>query len=115
MHELGIVFHIIKQVEEVCAGKGLKAVASVTLEVGEVSTIVDSYLGDCWKWAVEKSEVMKGCALRIEKLPAVTMCDSCGRTYGTVEHGRTCPFCASGDTHLVSGSEVMIKEIEARE
>ena len=31
----------------------------------------------------------------------------------TVEHGKTCPFCQSPRTHLVSGNEINIKEIEA--
>ena len=34
-------------------------------------------------------------------------------TYATVEHGKTCPFCQSPRTHLVSGNEINIKEIEA--
>ena len=114
MHELGIIFHIIKQVEELCEESRLSSVASVTLEVGEVSAIVDTYLADCWKWAVEKTEVLKGAALKIERLPAVTICEDCGKTYATVEQGKTCPFCSSENTHLVSGSEIMIKEIEAR-
>lgn len=113
MHELGIVFHIIKRVEEVCAENKLRSVASVTLEVGEVSAIVDTYLIDCWKWAVEKTELLKGCELKTEKTPAVTICDDCGKTYRTVEHGRICPFCSSENTQLVSGSDIMIKEIEA--
>ena len=113
MHELGIVFHIVKRVEEVCEENRLRTVASVTLQVGEVSAIVDSYLTDCWRWAADKTEALRGSSLKIEKLPAVTMCDACGRTYGTVEHGRVCPFCSSEETHLVSGSEIMIKEIEA--
>ena len=114
MHELGIVFHIVKRVEEGCAENKLSSVASVTLEVGEVSAIVDTYLTDCWKWAVEKTEALKGCELKIEQTPAVTICEDCGKTYRTVEHGRTCPFCASENTQLVSGNEIMIKEIEAR-
>jgi hydrogenase nickel incorporation protein HypA/HybF len=113
LHELGIVFHVIKQVEEVCAENGLRTVASVTLQVGEVSAIVDTYLADCWRWAADKTEALKGSSLEIEKLPAVTMCDTCGKTYGTVEHGRVCPFCGSEETRLVSGSEILIKEIEA--
>ena len=113
MHELGIVFHIIEQVEEVCAENKLRSVASVTLEIGEVSAIVDTYLSDCWGWAVEKSELMKGAALKTEKVMAVTICDDCGKTYGTVAHGRTCPFCSSENTQLVSGNDIMIKEIEA--
>jgi hydrogenase nickel incorporation protein HypA/HybF len=111
---LGIVFHIIKRVEDVCAENKLSSVASVTLEVGEVSAIVDTYLVDCWKWAVEKTELLKGCALKTEQVPAVTVCDDCGKTYRTVEHGRRCPFCSSENTHLIGGSDIVIKEIEAR-
>ena len=30
-------------------------------------------------------------------VPAVTVCNTCGKTYGTVEHGRICPYCHSED------------------
>ena len=36
MHELGIVFHVIKSVEKIGEENGLTNVASVTLELGEV-------------------------------------------------------------------------------
>ncbi len=42
MHELGIVFHIIDSVEAVGKENSLQAVSSVTLELGEVSTVIDS-------------------------------------------------------------------------
>ena len=113
MHELGIVFHIIDSLEEVGREQNLVAIASVTLEVGEVSTIIDTYLKDCWKWAVGRTTLLKGAELRVETVPAVTFCEACGKTYGTVEHGKTCPACGSEKTYLVSGNEVSIKEIEA--
>jgi hydrogenase nickel incorporation protein HypA/HybF len=113
MHELGIVFHIINEVEDVCRENSLTKVASVTVQFGEVSAVVPEYLGDCWKWASEKSDFLKGALLHSETIPAVTMCDDCGKTYGTTEYGRICPFCASENTHLLSGQEITIKEIEA--
>lgn len=113
MHELGIVFHIIKSVEEVGEANALSAVSSVTLEVGEVSTVIDTFLLDCWKWAANKSDLLRNSNLLIEKIEAVTICEECNQLYGTVEHGRTCPYCASEYTHLVTGNEVNIKEIEA--
>lgn len=113
MHELGIVFHVIEQVEALCKEQGLSSVASVSLEIGEASAVVDEYLGDCWKWAAAKSEALREAELRIEKIPAVTLCDACGKTYATVEHGKTCPYCGSEETRLASGREIMIKEIEA--
>lgn len=113
MHELGVVFHIIRSVKHVAQENELTKIASVTLELGEVSTVIPSYLTDCWKWAVNKEELLKGAELRIETIPAVTYCENCRQTYGTVEHGKICPHCRSGQTYLLQGNEANIKEIEA--
>lgn len=113
MHELGVVFHIIKGVEKTAAENGLTDIASVTVELGQVSTVIPHYLTDCWKWAVKKTELLQNASLLIEEIPAVTWCDSCSKTYDTVKHGKTCPHCGSGKTWLMQGSEVNIKEIEA--
>lgn len=113
MHELGIVFHIIRSVEQVAAENNLEKVSAVVLELGEVSGVVPDYLTDCWKWAAAKTGLVSGSELRIETLRAVTHCDGCGRDYPTVAHGKTCPHCGSGETWLLTGSEVNIKEIEA--
>lgn len=113
MHELGVVFHVIKMVEQVVADNQLEEVAAVTLELGEVSSVIPSYLQDVWKWAVEKrSEHMKTAELKIETIPAVTFCEDCGQTYATVEHGKICPHCGSEHTYLLRGNEFNIKEIE---
>ena len=112
MHELGIVFHIIRTVEGVCAQNGVSRVSAVTLSLGEVSGVVPHYLTDAWKWASNKNPLVAGSELKVEEIPAITYCEACGKTYGTVEHGRTCPYCASGQTYLLQGQEVMVKEIE---
>ena len=82
------------------------------LRVGEVSTIVPHYLEDCWNWAVDRTELLKGCRLDIDVTPAVTWCDSCKRTYGTVDYGKICPYCGSEETWLQEGDECVIQEIE---
>lgn len=112
MHELGIVFHTIRTIEEVAAEQGLTRVGSVTLELGEVSGAIPQELVSCWDWAVQRSDLLRGAALHIETLPAVTHCGGCGQDYPTVAHGRTCPHCGSEDTWLLRGSEISIKEIE---
>ena len=80
---------------------------------GEVSGIIPYYLTDCWKWAVEKSQYLKGAELKIETLPAVTYCEDCKQTYPTVKYAKICPHCKSEHTYLLSGNEYTIKEIEA--
>lgn len=115
MHELGVVFHVIKKVEEVAKENNVSEISSVTIQLGEVSGVIHDYLQDCWKWAVEnKSEIMHGCTLEIETIPAITFCEDCKQEYPTVEHGKKCPHCGSENTYLLQGNEFMIKEIEAQ-
>lgn len=59
MHELGIVFHIIRSVEEIGRQNGRQAGHAVTLELGEVSGVLEDYLQDCWNWAAAKSEMLR--------------------------------------------------------
>ena len=112
MHELGVVFYIIRDVKEVAEANNVKRVESVTLELGEVSTVIPHYLEDCWNWAVKREPIMDGAKLKVETIPAVTWCDDCKREYPTVEHGKICPYCGSEHTWLKTGNEVNIKEIE---
>lgn len=111
MHELGIVFYIIRDVKQAAEENGVKRVSTVVMNIGEVSTIIPEYLQDCWRWAADKEELLRGCELKIEPIPAVTHCDGCGRDYPTVAHGKICPHCGSTETWLAQGREVEIKEI----
>ncbi len=112
LHELGIVYHIIRDVENVARVNGVRRVSSVTLLLGEVSGVVPDLLLDAWRWAADKKPITEGSELIVEPVEAVTHCEACGRDYGTVEHGKTCPHCGSGETYLLQGQEVMIKQIE---
>jgi hydrogenase nickel incorporation protein HypA/HybF len=111
MHELGIVFYIIRDVKETAEENGVAHVSTVVMNIGEVSTVIPEYLTDCWRWAADKEELLKGCELRCDIIPAVTRCEDCGAEYGTVAHGKTCPRCGSNHTFLLRGNEVEIKEI----
>ena len=112
MHELGIVYHIIRDVENVARANGVRRVSSVTLLLGEVSGVVPDLLLDAWRWAADKKPITEGAELIVEPVNAVTHCEACGRDYATVDYGKTCPHCGSGETYLLQGQEVMIKQIE---
>ena len=113
MHELGIVFYIIRDVKKAAQEHGVEHVNAVVMNIGEVSTVVPEYLTDCWNWAVKKTEIMKEARLDIEIIPAVTYCEDCQKEYPTVKYGKTCPHCGSGNTYLLRGNEFTIQEIEA--
>jgi Zn finger protein HypA/HybF (possibly regulating hydrogenase expression) len=112
MHELGIVFYIIRDVKAAAEENHVERVSGVVMNIGEVSTIVPEYLTDCWRWAADKEAMLKGCELKINIVPAVTFCGDCKKEYETVRYGRTCPYCNSEHTWLLRGNEVEIKEIE---
>ena len=113
MHELGTVLYIIEQVEKVVDENKLSEVASVTVQIGEVSGIIPEYITDAWKWAIKESKYLKETELKVEKLDAVTFCEDCQKTYPTVKYAKICPYCGSEHTYLVTGNEYIIKEIEA--
>ena len=113
MHELGTIRYVIDTVEKLAVENRLTKVGSVTLEVGEVSGIIPRFLTDYWDYAKKKTAYLQEAELKIETIRAVTYCQSCGKTYSTLEHAKICPYCGSDNTFLVTGNEYNIKEIEA--
>lgn len=112
MHELGIVFYIIRDVKKAAQENGVTHVSGVVMNIGEVSTVIPEYLTDCWRWAADKEDLLKGCALKCNIIPAVSWCEDCSREFPTVQNGKTCPHCGGSNTYLLRGNEVEIKEIE---
>lgn len=111
MHELGIVLHVIDQVEELAKENNVSKVTRLTLEVGEVSSIVPSYFSDCFEWAKKKTEYMQDTELEMIILEGVSYCKDCKKTYKTAEYAKKCPHCGSDNTYLVTGNELRIKDI----
>lgn len=112
MHELGIVMQVLDQVEKVAEQNDVKKVTKLTLEVGEVSSVVPDLFKDCFEWAKKRTERLKECLLDLVVLQAITYCRACDSTYSTTEYGKKCPSCGSEDTYLVTGNEIKIKDIE---
>ena len=116
MHELGIVFQIIKQVEDVAKANNVKSEKEVTLEIGEVSGIVPKYLTDAWGWACEhRSTLMKECKLNIITLKAKSFCTNCETAYDTLKFAKVCPNCGSNKTYLLTGKETNLKDIKVED
>ena len=115
MHELSIVTHVAKTLDEVAVENNLKKIGSVTLEIGEVSGIITDYFEDCWNYFKVKHPILKESILKIETIPAITFCEDCKQEYNTLEYGKICPHCQSEHTYLIQGNECNIKEIEAED
>ena len=113
MHELSIVTHVAKTLDEIAVENNISKIGSVTLAVGEVSGIMTDYFVDCWNYFKVKNPLIAESELKLETIPAITFCEDCKKEYETVKYGRIWPYCESEHTFLVTGNECSIKEIEA--
>ena len=113
MHEMGIILHLAKTLDEAAKENHIIRYGSVTLEVGEVSGIMTDYFEDCWNYFRGRHPLLVDCTLKLETVKAWTHCENCGKAYETVPNGVTCPYCGSTHTWLIRGNECVIKEVEA--
>ena len=113
MHELGIVVKVLEQVDEAAAQYNAQKILKVTMEVGEVSAIVPDLFTDAFHWAKKKTRFAQEAELEMIIIEGRTYCRACGETYRTTEFGKTCPHCGSPDTYLLTGDQVIIKDVAA--
>lgn len=112
MHELGIVMKVIEQAENAARENNVTKVTKLTLEVGEVSTIVPALFRDCYEWAKKRTEFLQESELNLIILEGISFCRTCRKTYKTTEYAKECPYCHGFDTYLVTGNEIRIKDME---
>lgn len=112
MHELGIVMNVIKQVEQVAEENGVDRVLKLNMEVGEVSSVVPELFTDCFEWAKKRTKYLKEAELELIILEGISYCRDCKSTYSTTAYAKQCPNCGSGNTYLVAGNEINIKNIQ---
>ena len=115
MHEMGIITHLAKTLDETAKEQNIKKITKVTIQVGEVSGIMTNLFNDCYNYFKVKNPVIASSELVIEPIRAITFCDSCKKEYSTIKYGRQCPYCDSFETYLIKGNECIIKEIEIDE
>ena len=113
MHEMGIILHLAKTLNQTAVDNNLTRIEQVTLQVGEVSGIMTDLFIDCYNYFKVQHPILKDSSLVLETTKALTHCDNCKKNYETVKYGIVCPYCGSSETWLVTGNECIIKEIVA--
>ena len=113
MHELGIVVNVLEQADEVAERCKAEKILRVTMEVGEVSSIVPDLFTDAFNWARKRTRFAQEAELEMIIIEGRTYCTNCGETYKTTEFGKKCPHCGSYETYLLTGDQVIIKDMEA--
>ncbi len=110
MHELGVISSMVKTIEEIIKKEGFTEVQKLVLEVGELSGVIPHYMEVCFPAAVYKT-FMENTILEMETVPGIVRCKDCGREFNATAQDFTCPECGSHNMEILSGNDVMIKEI----
>jgi len=117
MHELPITENILTIVTRHALQGHVTQIVSITLDIGELSDLEDEWMQHYFDY-LSKGTVAEGAVLKINRVPIVLACNTCGTTF-QIEKAMigqsTCPGCgATGDFSLESGRQYYIKEMEAR-
>lgn len=112
MHELGVVFEVIRTVEDFAKINNLTKFNKLVLQIGELSSMIPKYIEACYPAAVDGTS-LQHMKLEIEILPGNGLCKKCNKVFNLIENKSKCPNCESKDWELLSGKEFMIKEIVA--
>ncbi|WP_280461329.1 hydrogenase maturation nickel metallochaperone HypA [Nocardia carnea] len=107
MHELAITQGIVDTVCDHAAGR---RVHHVTVEVGELATVVVEALRFCFELATGGT-VAQGASLEIVPVPGVARCRACGAEFVVTDPVLLCG-CGSADADLLSGQDLRIRSME---
>lgn len=116
MHELSIAEQLIDSVIASAVSNGAERVTEVTLEVGEMTLVVNSALEMAFE-AVSRETLAEGAKLVINEKKIKVKCLSCNNEF-TAEIGNyLCPKCNLAEGKVIEGNDILITSItcETRE
>lgn len=112
MHELGVVYEVIKIVDRFSKENNITKVEKIVLEVGKLSQAIPRFIQECYPAAVDNTPYEET-TLEIIELPANGKCRNCNEIYDIIKNRKICPECEGEDYELISGQEFNIKEVVA--
>lgn len=113
MHEMSFVLMTLKELENITKNNNVKELISVTLNIGESSTVEEDYFRTCWN-AVTKDTDWKDTKLKINMIPSNGKCLRCGNVFEISKNNYICPKCHERSYIPLTGKDIEISEIEAK-
>jgi hydrogenase nickel incorporation protein HypA/HybF len=111
MHELSIAKNILETVQEHVPAEKRSRISKVTMEIGAASGVVADALVFAFD-AIVHDTPMRNAALDTVIIPFSVMCHECRRESQNESGYMTCMFCDSPNVTVLSGTEMVLKQIE---
>lgn len=111
MHEFSIAVNIIEIVEQNANKVKANCVNEITIEVGELSGVVEEALEQAMQQAKENT-IASGSKIKIINIKGVFECKDCKQRYNADNLYELCPVCNSNNKNILKGQELKIKSIK---
>ncbi len=108
MHELAVCEAIAQTVRERAEGRSPER---VRVRIGHLRQVVPESLQFSWEMLTTGSD-LDGCALDVEYIPAVVVCESCGARTTLDLPIMACGACDGVDVGVVSGDEFQLASFD---
>ncbi len=111
MHEASVMNRIVSIATRYARKGGARKVTKLVLQIGQMSDVIPDALRLVYPMCTENT-MLEGVTMEIEPLPAMGKCKQCEHVYNLLEHEFKCPKCSGEQWELLSGRELLIKELE---
>ena len=115
MHEMAIISYVVDQMDSFAERTRVKEIQTVVLQIGALTGVIPEFVRECWTPAVHFSKHLQKSNVEIEEIPAKGRCKECGIEYDLQEYEGICPECISNQYEVLSGEEMLIKEVKIAE
>ena len=113
MHEIGVLDNALKSIEEIAREENIGHVTKIVLEVGELTGILPTVFESMFPLLIEDRPLFRDAELDLRIRPGRGLCNACENMYNVFKHEGACPACGSREKTVISGTELIIREIMA--
>ncbi|MBI2428822.1 MAG: hydrogenase maturation nickel metallochaperone HypA [Ignavibacteriales bacterium] len=114
MHEMSLAQDIVASVREHVGTERLRSVTKVRIEIGAASGVVSESLQFAFDAIIQNSS-LSAATMESTIIPFVVHCYHCGKDSQNDGGYMLCSECDSSDVAIVSGAELILKQIELKE
>lgn len=111
MHEIGALHKLAEMAEAAARVGNARRVTAINIELGELSGMLPEFFENYYSIVAEKHELLKGSKLLIRMIPGEGLCCECHSLYNVAGNRGACPKCGSRSKKILSGTDLVVKNI----
>ena len=111
MHELGLAKDTLRKILEGAHKLGFQKVRLADINIGETLITDKEEFLELFS-QVSKGTPAEGVELKLTIMPLMAFCKSCKTEFKAKEMKKGCPTCEAEEFKIVSGKEIVIKELK---